>query len=355
MKQKLKPSIKDYIELCSNKNEGFIAFSIGIMVGLIITLVIQPPHNETIISSFIVSMLITIFCWYGNKILSYWHNTIMPWNEAPLKKAFYVFLLNGGFTAVVIATFLYIFYQLSYSFDAAYLRIAMKWGLIVGVLTSLFLNTFYTGVYFFEAWKTSLLETERLKKANIQSQLHSLRNQVNPHFLFNSFNTLTALIDENKDNAIQYVRNLADLYRYMLKSEQQELSTLDDELKITNLYLDLQKERFGDNLNMSIQVETSVLNKQIPTLTLQILIENCIKHNIIATHKPLAITIKNKGDDHLMIINNLQLKSLTSPSTKLGLDNIQKRYAYLNNSAIEISSNDLEFKVTIPLINAVLT
>ncbi|MGB0864318.1 MAG: sensor histidine kinase [Saprospiraceae bacterium] len=341
--------MQEYIELCSNKNEAKVAFLVSIMVGIIVNYNIPAENNFVRILIFVISIFITYACWYGNKVVSYWHNTIMPWGEKPIQKIFSVLALNGTFSIIVIAVSLYLFYLAIPSFTQ--IGIALKWGLIVGFLTSLFMNTFYTGVYFFDEWKSSLLETERLQKENALSQLNALRNQVNPHFLFNSLNTLTHLIQEDQSKATQFVSHFSDFYRYTLQSQEKEISTLKEELEAVDWYIQMQQERFGENLMIIKNVESQVNSMFLPTLTLQILIENCIKHNIISRNKPLKISIYNI-ENALIIENNFQPKTSKLPSTQLGLWNIQQRYSFLTKTKVVIKETSDIFMVNIPLLEA---
>lgn len=344
------PTYQDYIKVCSNKYEALISTLVGVMIGTILVFMLQAESVNEIIGEYVISVIITYICWYGNKVLTYWHNARMSWDEQPLRKSIYLFLLNGSYTALATTSALYVFFLLNPSYFGFWWT-ALKWALIVGGLTSLFMNTFYTGIYFFEKWKESLLETERLKRENVQSQLNALRNQVNPHFLFNSLNTLTALIGEDKNKATQFVRNFSDFYRYTLKSQEQELSTLQEEINATQLYLKMQEERFGANLIFKNNIPESKLKTYIPTLTLQILVENAIKHNVISSSKPLTIELSVDENDFLIIKNNFQPKTTKLPSTKLGLKNIQERYRYLCDRKVSIEEGKTNFKVFIPVLN----
>lgn len=343
------PVLKEYIDLCSNRNEGIVAFVVGILVGIINIVPLDAIERGTVPLVMLISMVITYFCWYGNKVLSYWHSKKMSWESNPLRKAGYIFLINGSYTAFSITIILYLFYLFVPAFERDQLSDALKWALIVGGLASLIMNMFYTVVFFFERWKQSILETEQLRSENIQAQLNALRSQVNPHFLFNSFNTLTALIEENPQKATTYLHNLSDLFRYILKSEKEQLSSIRSELKAVQLYLELQRERFGDYLQYKVELPNETMPHQLPALTLQILVENCIKHNIISKSKPLYITM-HQMDDYIIIKNNLQQKSSQMPSTQLGLNNIRQRYALITNRPVRIVNDGHHFRVELPIL-----
>jgi len=346
-----KQQIGEDLKNCANNPfDNLLILIFGLIIGTIqITILNDENSTVPILLIFLLSISITFACWHGNSLIMKWHLEYMSWEEQPLKKIFYLVLLNGVYTSLVIIGALMVFYSIIGSVSYEKLVSSIQWGVGCGIAISLFMNTLFTGVYFFGKWKESLVEAERLQRENIQSELNSLRNQVNPHFLFNSLNTLTSLIVENQDKAIGFVRDFSDLYRYILKSEKKEISTLGDELKATNIYLQIQQERFQDKLLVSIDIPADKMDSYIPTLTLQMLTENCIKHNIVSTQKPLKIDIVVENN-HLIVRNNLQKKITTVESTQLGLQNIIKRYHHLSHQKVELEETKTHFAVIIPLL-----
>jgi LytS/YehU family sensor histidine kinase len=195
----------------------------------------------------------------------------------------------------------------------------------------------------------AVAEKAILERQNVECQLEGLRNQVNPHFLFNSLNTLVYLIPENPDKAIRFVQKLSKVYRFVLESRDAKIIPLSEELEFLNAYTYLLKERFGDNLHIHIEDLTSEASSGIVPLSLQMLFENAIKHNIISQEKPLYIDVFTKND-HLYIQNNNQKKNQVSDSTGVGLQNICDRYRMLTDQEIIIDVNDRFFSVALPLI-----
>ncbi len=190
---------------------------------------------------------------------------------------------------------------------------------------------------------------EILAREKVQSQFDTLRNQVNPHFLFNSFNTLISIISNNQDAAIGYVEKLSDYFRIVLEQRDKDVITVKEELELVNSYLFLQKQRFGDNLRIEIFTSEIVLKSLIPPLTLQLLVENAIKHNVISRSRPLSIIIK--GDElNITVSNNIQEKITKEASTGIGLENIRHRYRILFEQEIKIWFDAEEFVVYLPLI-----
>jgi LytS/YehU family sensor histidine kinase len=189
-----------------------------------------------------------------------------------------------------------------------------------------------------------------LKKDNIQAQFEVLKNQINPHFLFNSFSNLITLIEENRDEASHFVQKLSNVYRYVLLTRDSELTELSNEMDFIIQYLDLLSVRFGDNLKVEISISKDQKLKQVPPLTLQLLVENAIKHNIVSNKKPLSVKISTDENGSLVIRNNLQLKSSLQDSTGIGLKNIQNRYRYFTSLPVIINKNVKYFEVKVPLI-----
>ena len=188
-----------------------------------------------------------------------------------------------------------------------------------------------------------------LSKAEVILKFQMLKNQINPHFLFNSFNTLVTIIQENQEQAVQYVSRLADFFRNFLLYQEKEVIYLEEELDILNEYIYLQQERYGENLKFDISVNPDDLDKKISPLTLQLLAENAIKHNVISMSKPLLVKIKSE-DDYIVVENKIQPKQQESRSTRTGLDNISKRYEILGGKEVVISNTDGNFKVKVPLL-----
>jgi len=208
----------------------------------------------------------------------------------------------------------------------------------------------YEGIYFYGQLKKSILEKEQLQRENIQSQLEGLKSQVNPHFLFNSLNTLACLIPEDAEKSVKFVQQLSKVYRYILEISDEKLIPLRQELAFLDAYIFLLKERFEDNLQVEIDIPESRMKDQIIPLSLQILFENAIKHNIISSSKPLKVEVRIGTDNKLTVENNLQKKKQIKNTTRFGLDNIRNRYRFLSDEAVEVISTSTSFIVSLPLI-----
>ncbi|PKQ69325.1 sensor histidine kinase [Raineya orbicola] len=224
------------------------------------------------------------------------------------------------------------------------------------VLLTFGINMGFFGEYFFRAWKQKIIEAERLAKENAmmqkaytQTQFANLQNQLNPHFLFNSIASLSSLIYENQDLAAKFLEHLAKVYRYVLQNKEQNLVSLQTELDFIGNYLFLLQTRFDKALQISFRVDNEALSKQIVPVTLQILLENAVKHNIMTEAKPLQIHIFNT-EDYLLVENNLQKKSVVEHSNKLGLSHLKNLYTFLSPLPLCIEENENAFSVKIPLL-----
>ncbi|WP_046744100.1 sensor histidine kinase [Kordia zhangzhouensis] len=220
------------------------------------------------------------------------------------------------------------------------------------IIISVMVMAIYEAIYFYVQLKRSIREEEQAKQVVTLAQLDALRNQAQPHFFFNSLNTLRDIIDQNsKDDAKQFVDKLSDVYRFILDAGDAHTIPLRDELKFAQAYLHIQKERFGSNLHILWQLPETVLDQLVVPMSVQLLLENAIKHNIISRSKPLTVTVSSK-DDYLIVTNNIQPKSTQLPSTKLGLINIKKRHALISHKLPIVENNGKQFTVSIPLLKS---
>jgi two-component system LytT family sensor kinase len=225
---------------------------------------------------------------------------------------------------------------------------------IAAFIVALLALTIYETLFF--RAKTEQLEAEkvRLARQHVESQLEGLRNQVNPHFLFNSLNTLTWLIAEDAEKAVRFVRQLSKVYRYVLESRESRIIPLSEELDFMKSYVFLLSERFGSNLIVKMEGLDAFSHLAIVPLSLQMLFENAIKHNVISARKPLTIELfaqtNPSGEPVLVMRNNLQQKKQVMESTGVGLENIRERYRILTGREVEVIVSSQYFTVAIPLL-----
>ncbi|WP_420147161.1 sensor histidine kinase [Spirosoma sp.] len=212
------------------------------------------------------------------------------------------------------------------------------------------LATIYEARYLYRQWWTTYYEAEQLKKEALQSQLDSLKSQINPHFLFNSLSTLSSLVSENPKQAERFIEELASVYRYVLQTNDQLLTTLASELQFIQAYFHLLQMRFGRSVELNVAIDEQCQNLLIPPLTLQLLVENAVKHNTALPTKPLAIRIYTDLNNTLIISNTLRRKQNVVPSNRTGLTNIKAKYRLLGQPDIVVQQTDDSFRVMVPLI-----
>ena len=223
-------------------------------------------------------MIIVIYLWKK-----------FPWEESPYRHLILEIILILVYT-LTFSSLLYFFER-----KAGNIHRVENLGMEIFItLTITFLITsIHESIFFYQQWKYNFSKSVRLEKDNIEARYEALRAQINPHFLFNSLNSLTTMVEDNK-HAVDYVKNLSDLLRYMLKSSEMELAPIRDEISIMNSYISLQKMRFPETLNIKVNVPENFYQYVVPPLVLQMLVENCIKHNIISKEKPLSVEICSK-------------------------------------------------------------
>lgn len=194
------------------------------------------------------------------------------------------------------------------------------------------------------------MDNQRLQKQNAEARYDALKNQLNPHFLFNSFNTLTSLILSSPGTAVDFVNDMSDVYRYVLKNSSQKLVTLEEELQFLDAYADVLRNRHTGKLTIEIDVDPALQTHCILPMALQIPVENAIKHNVVSRTNPLHIRVRSNQNREIAVSNNLQKRGAIENSTGLGLYNLNQRYHYLGNKEISIKESPETFTVTIPLL-----
>ncbi|QHW00207.1 sensor histidine kinase [Spirosoma endbachense] len=211
--------------------------------------------------------------------------------------------------------------------------------------------TIYEAMYLYRQWWVTYYEAEQLKKQALQSQLDSLKAQINPHFLFNSLSTLSSLVSENPKQAERFIEELALVYRYVLQTNEQPLTTLDSELQFIRAYFHLLQMRFGRSVELEVSVDEQYYSLLIPPLTLQLLVENAVKHNAALPNRPLVIRIYTDQARRLFVSNTVRKKQNLVPSNRTGLANITAKYRLLGQPAVVVEQTDEHFQVMIPLIH----
>ncbi len=233
-------------------------------------------------------------------------------------------------------------------------EVRFVWSYISMGILNVFITLFQEGIARYEQWKLNIAETDSLKTSYRQSQLQGLKSQVNPHFLFNSLNSLSSLIQEDEATAERFLDEMSKVYRYMLRNDEDHFIDLHTELAFINSYFYLLKARYGDGLLLNINIKNEDRVKLIPPLSLQVIIENAVQQNSINKHQPLSIRIFINEHGNLVIVNNTQPKIVTEiMEYDEGLDILVNKYRLINKSEISIQENETERVITLPLITKI--
>jgi hypothetical protein len=207
--------------------------------------------------------------------------------------------------------------------------------------------------YFYQSFQENKVKEQQLIATTANAQFESLKNQIDPHFLFNSLNVLSSLIEENPVSAQKFTTSLSKIYRYVLEQKDKELIAVSEELAFAKIYMQLLEMRFENCISYELPENYSEDAKVIP-LSLQLVLENCIKHNVVSSSKPLHITISIE-ENQLVVANNWQKKEVLSNGKGVGLQNIVNRYALLTERKVKITNDENSFKVYLPILTKQLT
>jgi hypothetical protein len=319
-----------------------------ILAGFAMTYFVCSSCSQSLSKYMLVSILtgsMWVALWKGNSYLSDFISVYISWLASPLKRFLIVFAATIGYTLLAVYLLARLFELIfNFNFNLGDQSTMYFSSIVITVIISLFMH----GLAFFSYWKDTAINAERLEKESIAAKYESLKSQVNPHFLFNSFNALTNLVYEDKDKAVKFIKQLSDVYRYVLDTRDREVVSLKEELEFLESYTYLQQIRFGDKL--AIQLYLNGIQSQLAPLALQMLIENAIKHNIVSEDDPLHIKIYSE-DNFIVVENNLQKKEVLGElSSGVGLENICKRYEFLSDKKVEIKQYDHRFIVKLPML-----
>lgn len=289
-------------------------------------------------------LIMTAGLWTGCLIIVNWLWLRYPWQEKAKKHLLLEILMIFLYT-MIFSTTIYFFEQriLGQEFE-----ISLYYDIFVTFLITYFITAIHEAYYFYRQWKLNFSKSIKLERDNIEANFEALKNQINPHFLFNSLNSLTGMV-EDRPEAVDYIANLSDFLRYLLKTGEKELVSVEEELEIVEKYINLQRSRFGDSLKLNVNLDMKDRKKNLPPLVLQMLTENAIKHNIVSADRPLEIGICT-DQQSLCVKNNLNRKTGV-PSTGKGLFNIRERYALYTGKKVEVTETKEYFEVRVPLLN----
>ncbi len=317
---------------------------LSILIGVIYNLFMG--KDFTLFNVLLPSLFNTVFIWGGSMSIVVFVWKRFPWEKEPTRHIVVEVVLILAFLSLfVVGMNLYLCRTSGLNFFISLQQ--NLFDIVFTVMITFLIVTIHEAIFFYRQWKLNFSKSIRLEKDNLEAQYNALKAQVNPHFLFNSLNSLMNMLEGNPQ-AEKYVQDLSDYLRYVLLSNTRETVTLKEELENVEKYLHLQKQRFGANFDVELTILPEAEQKHIPPLALQMLLENCFNHNIVSIGKPLHIKISTETDT-LTIENNLQIKQ-TVESTGQGLKNIEGRYRFVKGQGVKVFSDDSKFSVTIPLI-----
>lgn len=299
--------------------------------------------------SFPLMFVIGWFVWYGHVMYDRWvqqkYPEISQSTQRILVKCGVVFLIMTPMALLVFLVYDY-FHILDYSLKNGDL---IK-GILVGFSVNLIFLTLWEATYIMDKRRESIAEKEILKQMSLQQEFEVLKSQVNPHFLFNCFNTLSSLITEDAAKAETFLDELSKVYRYLLRNNETGLSTLQNEIRFIRSYFGLLKTRHGEAVQFQVETDKRYDHYLVPSLSLQLLVENAVKHNMLSKNIPLTIDIFTTAGNKLVINNNLQRRTVKGPSNKIGLENIRSKYELLKQKGFQIMEDAKNFTVVLPLI-----
>ena len=299
--------------------------------------------------SFPVVFLIGLGAWY----LVCWHASVTEKRYPGLGQSKQRILVKIMvqvlvFIPGVLLTFLLFakFHIAGYQLDTTHVLKVFALGLFINFI----FQTLYEADYMLGRYKETVVENETIQQLSMAHEYDALKSQVNPHFLFNCFNTLSSLISEDRQKADVFLNELSKVYRYLLSSNEAGISTVSKELLFIQSYYRLLQTRHGEAVQLTLQIDKRYEQYLIPSLTLQLLVENVVKHNVLSKNRPLQIDIFTTSANKLIVNNNLQRRAAKAPGNKVGLNNIKAKYELLNRPGFMVLEDEKNFTVVLPLI-----
>ena len=334
-------------------DSALMSLKITLVFGIGSLLIQQNFDLKAIGMNFLFSGMYSFGLGMGNSILNEYLSAKWSWITQTNQRVAAGVIGTILYCVCVVLLIHYIIYCLFLGYAVESLFVGtLFWAHIVIVLIALVIATFFHAQGFMINWKASLSQ-ETVKQEIVakteSAKFESLKSQIDPHFLFNSLNVLTSLIDENPRQAERFTTKLSKVYRYVLEQRNKELIPLSEELNFARTYMELLQMRFEDAIQFEIPKEISNEDLKIVPLSLQLLLENAVKHNVVSSSKPLVIKIFEDGG-HLIIENNINHKEAIGPSTKVGLRNILDRYSLLTKRSVMVTNDKVIFKVSLPLL-----
>lgn len=324
----------------------FFGIVIPIMTGLVNN---RNFSNWQVKWSFLYTIMIALIVWQGNRYLHASLRSYFDWINKPLQKVM-VLILSVVFYTVPVSVLLLVGWYELFTHEPVNWEIVSQATLII-LIAVIFITHVYETVILVKQSENDMIRNEQLERAKAEAELEALKNQIDPHFIFNSLNTLSHLIEEKPAKAKQFNDTLADVYRYILQNKARDLILLRDEMGFLESYFLLLNIRFEKAVHLEKKVDDAALERYLlPPICLQLLAENAIKHNEFSEDHPLFFSVQLQ-EDELIIKNELRSKPLRRPSSKIGLNNLKERYKLITGKDISISDENGVFMVKLPVLN----
>jgi len=311
--------------------------------------IIQTDPGATFYFSAGWLLSIAVLLWWGNRKLSFTLDRMLSWSTWGNLR-FFIHLLLGLSYLLLLINITYVVLKVVLTSDPPTTEqlIVMN---VYGVFIFVPVFSIYFSLHFLKHWRRSELAVARYQRENIRAQLDALKNHLDPHFLFNNLNILSALIDTDTARSREYVDKLADVYRAILRRKADDLIPVAEELAFVDSYLYLLRARFENNVQFNIDADRACYPCMVPPLTIQMLLENAIKHNRIQVGKPLIIELYTTPDGDYLTVRNTLSEKTTTENSGSGLQNIQNRYAHFTDKPVKIVRTASHFEVSIPLLH----
>ncbi|MBC7866016.1 MAG: histidine kinase [Gloeobacteraceae cyanobacterium ES-bin-316] len=293
---------------------------------------------------------ITLAIWEASRFLQPWFAQRIK--RSPNKITWLVLFFAAGSVATTFlaAGIVFLVSMVLHQHNITETLVPLKLNIIYAWLANLLFHLLNAIMFYFREYKNKWVEAEELKRITAQAELQLVKSQVNPHFLFNNLNVLSALVLQNNNEANKFIEAFSKVYRYILSTHDKELVDIKTELDYIKPYIFLLEKRFSEGLSINIDIPEEYESKYIIPASLQMLIENAIKHNIVSRQRPLNIDVHINGNNTIVVSNNLQTRNSVENSTEIGLTNIKKRYQLVSGREVLIAKTQSDFTVTLPLL-----
>lgn len=293
---------------------------------------------------------VTLLTWEGNRLMERWVEQRVEPGVRRWKFVFCFFASGAviGFAAAMLSVFVAGMVVHRYGWED--IKNPLKLNIIYAGLINLFFHLLNTINLLFNEYKNKREEAEVLRATTEQAQIQLLKNQINPHFLFNNLNVLSSMVIRDNPEANHFIEEFSKVYRYIINNQDKELVSLKTELEFVEPYLFLLKKRFTDGLSVSIDIPEKYKQFQVVPAAVQMLVENAIKHNVVSSSKRLHISIHGNGNNVLIVSNNIQPRKTVEDSRKIGLANIKQRYQIISGRNVEVFKTSECFQVHLPLL-----